>query len=214
MGNKKITNDKMIAIITGDIVSSRTLKPAVWLKHLKEGLEMFGTSPLNWELYRGDSFQFKTTSEDALLHAALLKTWIKLLKEIDVRLSIGIGEQTFEGTKITEGNGTAFELSGEGFDALDKKNLTINTQDKLLNDTFRVMTDLALLIMDKWTDKSAEIIFLKLKNPDLNQTQIAEKLNKKQSTISEALKRGGFDEIDQFINYYNQTMKQYVATSS
>lgn len=204
----------MVAIITGDVVSSRTLKPAVWLKHLKEGLEMFGTSPLNWELYRGDSFQLKTTVEDALLHAVLLKTWIKLLKEIDVRLSIGIGEQTFAGTKITEGNGTAFELSGEGFDALDKKNLIINTQDKLLNDTFRVMTDLALLIMDKWTDKSAEIIFLKLKNPELNQTQIAEKLNKKQSTISEALKRGGFDEIDQFINYYNQTMKQYVATSS
>lgn len=204
----------MIAIITGDIVSSRTLNPTVWMKHLKEGLEMFGSSPLNWELYRGDSFQLKTTAEDALLHAVLLKTWIKLLKEIDVRLSIGIGEQTFEGTKITEGNGTAFELSGEGFDALDKKNLNINTPNKSLNDTFRVMTDLALLIMDKWTDKSAEIIFLKLKNPELNQTQIAEKLNKKQSTISEALKRSGFDEIDQFINYYNQTMKQYVATSS
>ena len=204
----------MVAIITGDIVSSRTLKPAVWLKHLKEGLQMFGSSPINWELYRGDSFQFKTTTEDALLHAVLLKTWLKQLKEIDVRLSIGIGEQTFEGTKITEGNGTAFELSGEGFDALEKKNLTINTANKSLNDTFRVMTDLALLIMDKWTDKSAEIIFLKLKNPELNQTQIAEKLDKKQSTISEALKRGGFDEIDQFINYYNQTMKQYVATSS
>lgn len=204
----------MVAIITGDIVSSRTLKPAVWLKHLKEGLQMFGTSPLNWELYRGDSFQLKITAEDALLHAVLLKTWIKHLKEIDVRLSIGIGEQTFEGTKITEGNGTAFELSGEGFDALEKKNLTINTANKSLNDTFRVMTDLALLIMDKWTDKSAEIIFLKLKNPELNQTQIAEKLDKKQSTISEALKRGGFEEIDQFINYYNQTMKQYVATSS
>ncbi len=204
----------MVAIITGDIVSSRTLKPTVWLKHLKEGLQMFGSSPLNWEIYRGDSFQFKTTTEHALLHTVLLKTWIKHLKEIDVRLSIGIGEQTFEGTKITEGNGTAFELSGEGFDALDKKNLTINTPNKSLNDTFRVMTDLALLIMDKWTDKSAEIIFLKLKNPELNQTQIAKLLNKKQSTISEALKRGGFDEINQFINYYNQTMKQDVATSS
>lgn len=204
----------MVAIITGDIVSSRTLKPAVWLNHLKEGLQMFGSSPLNWELYRGDSFQVKTTTEDALLHVVLLKTWIKLLKEIDVRLSIGIGEQTFEGTKITEGNGTAFELSGEGFDALEKKNLVIITQDKSLNDTLRVMTDLALLIMDKWTDKSAEIIFLKLKNPELNQTQIAEKLKKKQSTISEALKRGGFDEINQFINYYNQAIKQYVATTS
>lgn len=204
----------MVAIITGDIVSSRTLNPKIWLKHLKEGLQTLGLSPLKWEIYRGDSFQFKTTTEDALLHAILLKTWIKHLKEIDVRLSIGIGEQTFAGTKITEGNGSAFERSGEGFDALDKKNLIISTPNKSLNDTFRVMTDLALLIMDKWTDKSAEIIYLKLKNPVLNQTQIAERLNKKQSTISEALKRGGFDEIEQFINYYNQTMTNYVATSS
>ncbi|WCM42512.1 SatD family protein [Flavobacterium sp. CBA20B-1] len=202
----------MIAIITGDIVSSRTLDPKIWLHHLKKGLETLAASSFHWEIYRGDSFQFKTTPEDALLHAILLKTWVKHLKEIDVRLSIGIGEQSFEGTKITEANGSAFELSGEGFDALDKKNLTINTPHKSLNDTFRVMTDLSLLIMDKWSDKSAEIIYLKLKNPTWNQTQIAAQLNKKQSTISEALKRGGFEEIEQFINYYKQTMIHYVAT--
>jgi len=204
----------MIAIITGDIVASRSLNTAIWLKHLKDGLQMFGNSPLTWELYRGDSFQFKTTADDALFHAILLKTWIKLLKGLDVRLSIGIGEQTFQGSTITESNGTAFELSGEGFDNLAKKNLSIITEDNSLNDTFRVMTDLALLIMDKWTDKSAEIIFLKLNNPAFNQTQIAEKLNKKQSTISEALKRSGFDEINQFINYYKQTMIAYVDRTS
>lgn len=204
----------MIAIITGDIVQSRKLNPEQWLRHLKKGLMLFGKSPADWEIYRGDSFQFKTTAESALINALLLKAWIKHCKEIDVRLSIGIGEQTYESTKITEGNGSAFELSGEGFDALEKRNLTIITQDKKLNDILRVMTDLALLTMDKWTEKSAEIIFMKLKNPELNQTQMAKLLNKQQSNISEALKRGGFDEINQFITYYKQTIQNYVATTS
>ena len=204
----------MIAIITGDIVQSRRLNPEAWVKHLKKGLMLFGTSPTEWEIYRGDSFQFKTTVNNALLHAILLKAWIKHFKEIDVRLSIGIGEETYKSSKITEGNGSAFELSGEGFDTLDKKNLIICTKEKKLNDTLGVMTDLALFIMDKWTEKSAEIIFMKLKNPELNQTQIAQLLNKQQSNISEALKRGGFDEINQYINYYNLIIQNYVATTS
>ncbi|WLD22521.1 transcriptional regulator [Flavobacterium dauae] len=204
----------MIAVITGDIVHSRSLVPEKWLNHLKKGLMLFGNPPADWEIYRGDGFQLKTSVQNALLHAILLKAWIKHFKEIDVRLSIGIGKETFVGVKVTEGNGSAFELSGEGFDALEKKNLMLLTEDKLLNDTFRVLIDLALLVMDKWTEKSAEVLFIKLRNPKLNQTEIAQMLNKKQGTISEALKRGGYDEIDQLINFYNKTMKQYVVTSS
>src|SRR5690606_28233723 len=144
----------------------------------------------------------------------LLKAWIKHSKGIDDRLSIGIGKETLVGTKVTEGNGTAFELTGGGRDALDKKNLITLTDDTSLYDTSRVPIDIALMVMDKWTEKSAEVLFIKLRNPKLNQTEIAQMLNKKQGTISEALKRGGYDEIEQLINFYNQIMKQYVATSS
>lgn len=205
----------MIAIVTGDVVHSRKLKPEQWLTHLKEGLFHFGRSPLEWEVFRGDSFQFKSTPEEALLNSILLKAWMKHFKEIDVRLSIGIGVQNFNGENITEGNGSAFELSGEGFDALGKKNLTIKTPDEILNDTLKVMCDLALLIMDKWSERTAEVMYVKLKNPELNQTEIALFLNKKgQGTISEALKRGGFAEINQFIHYYNHTIGNYVAATS
>ena len=205
----------MIAIITGDVVHSRGLPTEQWLSHLKIGLEKFGNSPKDWEIYRGDSFQFRTAPEDALYHAVLLKAWMKYFKEIDVRMSIGIGTQSFEGATITEGNGLAFERSGEGFDKLGKKNLSINTPNESLNAAFGVMCDLALLLMDKWSEKTAEVIYLKLKNPELNQKGIAMILDKKgQGNISETLKRGGFDEIYQFINYYHQTMKRYVAATS
>ncbi|HLW62329.1 MAG TPA: hypothetical protein VKY33_02910 [Flavobacterium sp.] len=205
----------MIAIITGDVVHSRALAPEDWLTHLKNGLEKLGKTPKDWEIYRGDSFQFKTTAEDALFQAVLLKAWMKYFKEIDLRMSIGVGTQNYESSKITEGNGPAFERSGEGFDALGKKNLSINTPNESLNAAFEVMCDLALLIMDKWSEKTAEVIYLKLKNPELNQKDIAIILDKKgQGNISETLKRGGFDEVYQFINYYHQTMKRYVAATS
>lgn len=205
----------MIAIITGDVVHSRGLPTGQWLSHLKKGLEKLGNAPKDWEIYRGDSFQFKTTAEDALYHVVLLKAWMKYFKEIDVRMSIGVGTQSFEGVTITEGNGSAFERSGEGFDALGKKYLNINTPNESLNAAFGVMCDLALLIMDKWSEKTAEVIYLKLKNPELNQKDIAMILDKKgQGNISETLKRGGFDEVSQFINYYHQTMKRYVAATT
>jgi len=204
----------MIAVITGDVVHSRALQPEQWLKHLKEGLGLFGISPVDWEIFRGDSFQLKTGAEDALLHAVTLKAWMKYFKQIDVRMSIGVGTQSFNNDVITEGNGSAFELSGAGFDTLGKRNLSISTPDPQLNDILRVMCNLSLLIMDKWSERTAEAIYVKLRNPQLSQAGIAAILNKKaQGNISETLKRGGFDEIHDFIYYYNQAIKKYVATA-
>ena len=204
----------MIAVLTGDVVNSRKLKPEEWLIHLKNGLQLFGKEPLDWEIYRGDSFQIKTTVEKALLFALILKAWMKQLKEIDVRISIGVGKESFKGTKLTEANGTAFELSGLGFDRLNKQHLSITTDNLFLNDTFKVMCDLSLLTMDKWSNKTAEIVFTKLQNPTMNQTDIAVLLGKKQGNISESLKRAGYDEMIQFITYYQREIKIYVATAS
>lgn len=204
----------MIAVLTGDVVNSRKLKPEEWLIHLKNGLQLFGKEPLDWEIYRGDSFQIKTTVEKALLFALILKAWMKQLKEIDVRISIGVGKESFKGTKLTEANGTAFELSGLGFDRLNKQHLSITTDNLFLNDTFKVMCDLSLLTMDKWSNKTAEIVFTKLQNPTMNQTEIAVLLGKKQGNISESLKRAGYDEMIQFITYYQREIKNYVATAS
>lgn len=204
----------MIAVLTGDVVNSRKLKPEEWLIHLKNGLQLFGKEPLDWEIYRGDSFQIKTTVEKALLFALILKAWMKQLKEIDVRISIGVGKESFKGTKLTEANGTAFELSGLGFDRLNKQHLSITTDNLFLNDTFKVMCDLSLLTIDKWSNKTAQIVFTKLQNPTMNQTDIAVLLGKKQGNISESLKRAGYDEMIQFITYYQREIKNYVATAS
>ena len=54
-----------VAIITGDIIDSRKVKPETWLPALKMALSTYGKEPKHWEIYRGDSFQLEIPSEKA-----------------------------------------------------------------------------------------------------------------------------------------------------
>jgi hypothetical protein len=193
----------MEAIITGDLINSRQVEPSEWMPALKKVLKKYGKEPKNWEIFRGDSFQLNTKPEEALMAAILIKAKIKQWKNLDVRIGIGIGEITYQAAKITESNGTAFLNSGECFEELKKQTLAIKTPNKDLNETLNLMIELASLTIDRWTETAAKLIKLKIENPNLNQKDLANLLNKlAQGTISEGLKRGGYDEIQKLLNYY------------
>ena len=135
--------------------------------------------------------------------AMLIKAEIKQWKDLDVRIGIGIGEITYQAAKITESNGTAFLNSGECFEDLKKQTLAIKTPNKELNTTLNLMIELASLTVDRWTETAAKLIKLKIENPTANQKDLANLLNKTaQGTISEGLKRGGYDEIQKLLDYY------------
>ena len=68
----------MKAVLTGDIIGSRTINAQIWLTRLKEVLDEYGEKPKNWNIYRGDSFQVITKAEDALRIAFLIKATIKM----------------------------------------------------------------------------------------------------------------------------------------
>ncbi|MCP9745879.1 SatD family protein [Lacihabitans sp. CS3-21] len=193
----------MEAIITGDLINSRQVEPSEWMPALKKVLKKYGKEPKNWEIFRGDSFQLNTKPEDALMAAILIKAKIKQWKNLDVRIGIGIGEITYQAAKITESNGTAFLNSGECFEELKKQTLAIKTPNKDLNETLNLMIELASLTIDRWTETAAKLIKLKIENQNLNQKDLANLLNKTaQGTISEGLKRAGYDEIQRLLNYY------------
>lgn len=193
----------MEAIITGDLINSREVEPNEWMPALKQVLKKYGKEPKNWEIFRGDSFQLNTKPEDALMAAILIKAEIKQWKNLDVRIGIGVGEITYQAAKITESNGTAFLNSGECFEELKKQTLAIKTPNKDLNTTLNLMIELALLTIDRWTETAAKLIKIKIENPNVNQKDLANLLNKTaQGTISEGLKRGGYDEIQKLLNYY------------
>ncbi|WP_246124498.1 transcriptional regulator [Bizionia gelidisalsuginis] len=193
----------MTSIITGDIISSRSGDPNLWLTALKSELNKYGASPKQWEIYRGDSFQLEILPKTALKTALLLKATIKQFKSIDVRLAIGVGEKTYDAESITESNGSAFVNSGDCFEGLKKSTLAIKTEDATFNNPINIMLDLALLTMDYWTPKAALLFKTTLEHSDYNQVEIAKVLNRKQSNISAGLKRTGYDEISKMLQFYN-----------
>ena len=57
----------MIGIITGDIVNSRKLSSKIWIDGFKQLLNTFGKSPIEWEIFRGDEFQFEVKNPEKLV---------------------------------------------------------------------------------------------------------------------------------------------------
>ncbi|MFK8060012.1 MAG: SatD family protein [Polaribacter sp.] len=202
----------MTSILTGDIINSRKIATNIWMPLLKTALNSIGKTSKTWEIYRGDSFQIEVEKvEDALLFALKLKTIFKSIKNLDVRIAIGIGSKNNSYKNITEGSGEAFVNSGEAFDNLLKKqNLAIISPykdfDKIINTTLA----LALLVMDNWTVNSAVFVDEYFKNTNVTQKVIAKNLHISESTASERRKRAGLDEILQLENLYRVLIKQKI----
>ncbi|WP_340154860.1 SatD family protein [uncultured Winogradskyella sp.] len=192
----------MIAVITGDIINSRDVEVENWLNSLKKILNYYGKEPKDWEIFRGDSFQLSLAPEKALLAAIHIKATIKQLKSQDVRMAIGIGEEKYTSPKITESNGSAYIMSGDCFESLKKQTLAIKTTDNDLNESINIMLSLSLLTANNWSSTVANVIKTAIENSEKKQETIAKLLHKSQSSISEALKRGGFEEIMTMNNFY------------
>jgi|SRR5690554_815437 len=195
----------MIAVITGDIIGSKKAEPRIWLKTLKNKLNNFGVSPSEWEIYRGDEFQLEVAHpEEALLIAFQLKACIKTIKDLDVRMAIGIGEKSFQGDKVSQSNGSAFNHSGTSFNLLKTQKVTLAVQspstafDKEMN----LMLKLALVTMDKWSAVSAEIAEIIFANPDLLQEEIGKQLQIKQGAVSQRINRGKIDLMIELDRHY------------
>lgn len=198
----------MTAILTGDIINSKDHKASKWLPLLKQALSRYGTEPLAWEIYRGDSFQLETTPEEALEAALYIKAHLKQIRHLDVRMAIGLGEKDYVAEKITESNGTAFVRSGECFDGLKKQTLALHSGNEAFDTTMNLILQLAALTIDNWLPATAKIVCTAMENPEANQKEIASLLNKSQSTISEALIRAGFDEVQKMIHFYRTQLAQ------
>ncbi|HET8886297.1 MAG TPA: winged helix-turn-helix domain-containing protein [Salinimicrobium sp.] len=181
------------------------------MKPIKTLFAEFGSSPKNWEIFRGDSFQLEIPQpEEAYLAALRIKAEIKLIKNLDVRMAIGIGKKQFDASKITESNGEAFVNSGEKFEILKKEkiNLAIKSPWDSFDREMNLFFKLALNTMDNWSVKSVEIIRIMLKTPDINQKEIGKILGIAQSSVSERQKRAFWSELMEIDAVYREKLKK------
>ncbi len=197
-----------VGVITGDVISSRLKHANEWQPMLTSILNQYGDEPNDWEIFRGDSFQIRVASEKALQAAIHIKAGMKQITPLDVRIAIGIGTEEHTAKKITSSTGSAFILSGECFDALKKQTMAIAIANKELNEVFNLLLSLASLTMDNWSPASAEVIKTAIENPEMNQEALANKMGKSQSSISEALKRGGYDVVVRMDQFYKQQISK------
>ncbi len=198
----------MTSVITGDIVKSKTQSnPEIWIEVLKKGLSTLNNDNTFWEIYRGDSFQIEIpNTNNSFINAVYLKACVKMIKNLDVRLAIGIGNKTYQGKKVSESNGEAFVFSGETLETLkrDKQNLRLKTKNPMLDEELNLYFKLALTFMDNWTVNSAEIVKLSIENPNALQQELATILGIKQDAISKRQKRAGLEhilELDKMFKY-------------
>ena len=201
----------MTSVITGDIIRSRKANPEEWLRRLKKELKPLGRSPRFWEIYGGDTFQVRVTDPLQALQVAIkIKSGLKTIKAIDVRMAIGLGEISYEASRITESNGTAFVNSGEKFELLKKEkiNLAIKSPWEEFDNELNLYLKLSLIIMDKWTTNGAEMVQISLDNPTLSQEKLGKLLSIKQNAISNRLKRTNLETLMEVNELYKKKLKK------
>ncbi len=191
----------IVAVITGDIIHSRKVKPAIWLPLLEEALQKYGLKNKKWKIYRGDSFQLEVEISKLFEAIFYIKSNIKAQKLLDVRMSIGIGEKTHKGKDIMTSNGTAYIYSGEAFENLKKQTILIKTCWDELDEQLNLILGLAVSIVEKWNPNISKTVVSALNNSNLTQSELAEKLDKKQSQISHELRKANYEEIQKTIYY-------------
>lgn len=189
----------MVSIITGDIINSRNAEhPDEWITALKQALHTYGPEPLYWELYRGDSFQLELPHpEDTFLTLLFLKSTIKCLKGLDVRMAAGIGVKNYAAKRITESNGEAFIFSGEQFEHLKKEKLSLSVRTAWpeFDEEINLFLRFALIAIDSWTTATAELVRLMLSQPGIPQQEAGQILGIGQSSVSERQSRSNITEL-------------------
>lgn len=195
------------AVLTGDIVNSTRLGTTAEAKLLQALHRIL--DPYVFDFYRGDSFQAFLADPTAALSVALQcrTAAIALDPEAtplsDVRISIGLGKASTPVKSLATAKGEAFVLSGRGLDSLQKSagRLVIAAEhNPMANLALELAASYANSLYSQLTAKQAEVIAELLKG--YNQQQVADKLNKSKSTISQHVTAARWDEIEAIIKNY------------
>lgn len=188
------------AVLTGDIVKSTDLSTkelrAVQMEMRKCTREMddLGSGLVRGtiDFYRGDGWQLLLTMPPLALRATLfLRAWLIASKEVDTRVSIGVGAvHGVIDSRISQSTGEAFQRSGEALeDRRRRDRLTISLPESAGEDRkwLCVMLRLCDALVRHWTPRQAQAVLGALKG--LTQKEIAMQWKRRvsQQSVAKAL---------------------------
>ena len=191
-----------IQVITGDIVKSSNLDSDSRIK-LKEAFDFLSANSKEKYDYfiRGDSFQI-VVNKDALRETLIIKTYLYFLLNLQVKISIGIGEAEFLTEKISNSDGEAFWLSGRNLDEMKNKAefLRVTTANTEKNKEWEIHCSVIDYLFEKQTSNQAEVIYWLLQQK--NQQEIATIINIGQPSVSHRIKSSAWIIFEKMLNRF------------
>ncbi|MGN0003542.1 MAG: hypothetical protein ACI35V_08910 [Sphingobacterium composti] len=187
------------AILTGDIVNSRHADIQEWLPILEESLKFYSN---NFDIFRGDSFQVAVPLDKSIEAIFLIKSALRTVDKLDVRIGLGVGEVSYWDDHIKNSTGEALINSGEAFDTLDKELIYVKSPWAEWNEPTNIMLQLAMELAKRWTINMAQTVLMQIRTPTANQSELARLLKRKyQSQVSTELGNANWQKIKMTIDY-------------
>lgn len=193
----------MIATISADIVRSTSMntEDLITLRNSLKGLfqNLEEDYPGFWaRIVRGDGIECVVPNyNDALRIAILIKLYVKMkvslfecsemLQRYGIRFSIGVADIKYANKKEDLINGPAIYMSGRNLDEISRKEnimsaFEIEQAPKPLSNLLDSYVAMVSTIVDSYSAKQAEVIFLKLLG--FKEKEISERVGISQSSVN------------------------------
>ena len=211
----------LMATISADIVASTSLSVDSMLS-LNESIkrciiDIEEHFPGTWgRLVKGDSIEFAVDSPRVALRIALiLKAYVKSLsigktpesahfRRSGIRIAIGIGPMRYIDRSRDIMDGEAIYLSGRAI----SNNRKLKDFFKIVGEPMDIHPELNIMASltndlinhSRW--RACEVLYYKLLK--FSQKEIANKIGKSESAVSQALSAIGWNSINAFITYYEE----------
>ena len=190
--------DQELAVLTGDIVASSHLSPAD-LDDVLAAVAACAQTAASWTgtrarfgRYRGDGWQCLGPSPALSLRAALfIRAGLRARRrDLDTRISIGIGTGAVPDAGVAAASGSAFERSGAGLDGMGRAarfSVASSGEPGLQG----AVLSLADEISRRWTARQAEVFVHALPPDAPTQSVMGKRLGISQQMVAKHLRAGG-----------------------
>lgn len=207
-----MASQQKAAVISGDVIGSSELKPAVRQKLQRTLDAFFRQAVKQWpdlkvQQYRGDSIQaLLTGSRHMTLRIALLLHSFLIREKFRIRLAIGIGDISFKSKDVITSDGSAFQASGPYLDELMKTGdvICIAGEKEAFTAEWLVHSVTLNYIIQHWSRQQAEAVYLQLQ--DHTQQEMARKLKIRQPSVHQRLQGAGWTVVQKILQRFESVV--------